>query len=744
MKKSISTKAWPTVAAWAKHRRALAARSSRRLGFEPKRNGNGRVCASQVLNVLGPDSFAEFAAVRAGGRVIWCNFELARQLGFKVPRSNQITPELNEQLLAALSFRAVARTEHVQAQETITMYADKYGGDGVLPGLGAGRAGFLPYGNLYIKGLGFTPLFKHDDPNDFAHSHGALHMDDCMLEALFGEVNENLFAQGSTRVVAIIDEDRSVTAPSGEQIPVAIEVRTGAQLRPGHLLVRHSSRGGSRLEKFIRIASATGQLVTCANAETGGEVPNVRDTMLRIIDDHARTSAESFRWRMIHGALSASNMEMSGAMLDLPTQSTQPRTAPVFCLDANSAFGKEHTERVAHLTPAYRALMRNTPKSKRDLYHIKGIDIAGEMDRAYDRHLQVELLGAAGLKKEAARRIQADRPELARRFTDVILQMVALKNPGKTHVARFAVERVSVLDVFHLLASLPVKYFANPNDDHTQDVLNCLKAVFTGNRFHVAKKQAATNKLAATFAESYRELMNACSDYGREYYDGVAQMRASIIARAAFENEPIDCLYSHKLLASVRKTIADYRSTGEAKLIAEAIDRRISASLRSVDALLFQGQSRRMTGGGIELGMRTIDGISYSVRAWNDSRCTRRLHVSIPVTRDDNHYLTSVPFLGRLSLRQIQALRYRFTTDGWKSAGEAGAVLRRNGRDGLIIDFDDLCGFPLVGRLEGGFYIRGKRDGLENDPVRFGGYAFAIPDRQELMRLVNGSADNSE
>lgn len=740
--KSIPAGTWPAAGEWTKRQQDLAAVSFRRLGIEPERNANAGVWASQVLKVLGPDSFAEFAAVRTGGTVIWCNFELARQLGFEVPRSNQLTPELNRQLVAALSFRAVSKTEDVQSQETMTMYADKYGGEGVLPGLGAGRAGFLPYGNFYVKGVGFTPLFKHDDPDDFQHSHGALHLDDCLLEAVFGEVNENLFARGSTRVVAIIDEGKNVTTPSGEQIPVALEVRTGAQLRPGHLLVRHSSRSGSRLEKFVRIASATDQLVTRPDQETGGDVPHIRDTMLRIIDDHARTAAEGFRWRMIHGALSSSNMEMSGAMLDLPTQSTQPRTAPIFCIDhADSVFGREHIGRAAQLAPAYRALMRNTPRSERHLYHVKGIDVAGEMDKAYNRHLQVELLRAAGLKSEVARRVQAERPELARRFTDVILQMVALKNPGKTHVSRFPVECVSVLDVFHLLASLPQKYFANPNADHTQDVLNNMKAVFRGNRFHVAKKQTTANMLAGIFAGLYRELMNACSDCGKEYYDGLEQMQASIIARAAFENEPIDSLYSHKLLEGVRKAVADYRSTGNAKLVSEAIDQRISASLRSVDALLFQGKSRRMTGGGIELGMRIIDGINYSVRAWNDSRCTRRLHVSIPVTRDDDHYLTAVPALGRLTRRQIQALRYRFTTDGWKNTGEVGATLRNGGRDGLTIDFDDLCMFPLVGRIEGTFYARGKHNRLENDSVRFGGYTFAIPDRQELMRLITGPAD---
>ena len=47
-----------------------------------------------ALDVLGEAGFAEFPAVRFPGKVIWCNFELARELGFDVPRTNQLTPEL--------------------------------------------------------------------------------------------------------------------------------------------------------------------------------------------------------------------------------------------------------------------------------------------------------------------------------------------------------------------------------------------------------------------------------------------------------------------------------------------------------------------------------------------------------------------------------------------------------------------------------------------------------------------------
>ena len=728
--------AWPPLAEWIARQQARNALTFRRLGVEAKQFAQNGVRLSQARGVLGPDLFAEFRVIRAPGRVIWCNFDLARKLGFDVPRSNELSPELHTQLINALSFRAVQPKDKVRGQETTRMYADRYGGEGVSPALGAGRAGFLPYGNLYVKGVGFTPLFKHDDPDDFVHSHGAVHLDDCLSEALLGEVNENLFTSGSSRVVAIIDQGLHVTAPNGQRIPIALAVRAGAQLRPAHLMSRHTP-GRALLEKFVRMTRATGQLVTRRDERTGAELPDVRATMLRIIDDHARIAAESFRWRIIHGALTSSNMEMSGAMLDLPTQSSQPRTAPIRTLDyVEFPFGAEHLERGAQLVPVYRRLMRHTPRSKREAFSVKWIDIPKEMNRAYDQHLRRMLLCAAGLKMGVARRIQTETPELAQRFAELILKMAALRNPGPVMVARAVVERVSVLDVFRLLGKFPRKYFAAPRAQPAKAIRAYLGPIYSGSESHVAKKRAKVKTFVAEFANLFDELMQACVDYTEEYYGDPASLRASIIARAEFECEPLDRLFYKTLYEELDRAIARYRLTDDPAIVREAIDGRLNASLRRVDGLLAQGESHRMAGGGIEMEIRIIDGVRYAVRAWNDDSQTRRLRVSIPVRLEGDQYRHSVPNLPSLTGRQVGLLRYRFTTDGWKTNSEARARLAQDEENRPVIEFDDLSEFPLVGRLEGYFYLRtaGRRAGGARGKLR--SYVFAIPDKHELISMV--------
>jgi hypothetical protein len=539
-----------------------------------------RFAATEAFAALGEAAFAEFPATRVPGTVVWCNFELARELGFDVPRTNELTPDLQEQLLAKLSLRALTPGEEVPAAETVTLYADRYGGDGVTPALGAGRAGFLREANLYVKGLGFTPLFRHNDKDDFVHSHGGVHFEDCLSEAIFGEVDHNLFELGASRLVAIIDQNKFVTEPSGRRRHIAIAVRTGAQLRPGHFLAKRVRGSRSPLEMFISIANATRQLIT--QSESG--LPDLSATMLRIIDDHARTAADSFRWRMIHGALSPSNMDVSGAMLDLPTQSAQPRTAPIFMLDyVQSAYGTEHKERGFYLAEMYRRVLRATDAATRARFNLKWLNVSNEMDARYAKHLQVKLLGAAGLRPGVATNIHAADADLVSRFCTVFLAMSVLKNPGSPCVARKVVRDLAVLDVFAVLGNVAADFFAARG--LKQSVLKHARPIYKGNRFHVRAKQRRVDELAGEFARVYRELMSVAENF----YRNRAEMERSITARAAYENQPLDALYCHPLYEDLNRAIADYKASGNAQIISDAIDSRIAQSLRSVDGLLTRG-----------------------------------------------------------------------------------------------------------------------------------------------------------
>jgi hypothetical protein len=702
-----------------------------------KKRSFGNVGPSRVLNLLGKDWLARFPAVKVPGTVVWCNFELARELGFDVPSSNRMTPAFHQRLIDALSYQAVQPGDRVDSRQTIVMYADRYGGDGIGKNLGAGRAGFLPYGNLYLKGVGLTPLFRLHDPDDWEHIHGGHRFDEALKEALFGEVNVNLFTRGSARVLALIDQGKYIKH-GRQKTPSVLVARSGVQLRPAHLLAKPAKCRKAWLDLFVRVTGETGQLVTRKDPATGQPVPDIKATMLRIIDDHARTAAEQIRWRMVHCALSPSNMELSGAMLDLAIQTSQPRTAPVCVLDyPDSVYGREHIERAIQLGPVYRALIRSLSKRQRQRFNAQSLDLRNKMDKAYQNHLQVVLLRAVGLKTAVAERLRADWPDLARRFAELLLKMIELKNPGILSAFRSVCDSVSVLDVFNLLRYFPHTYFAAPEANHAKTIRALLKPIFRGNQRHRARKRAGVNGFIREFDQMYHELMTTCESLAEEYYGDAANLRASVIARAAVENEPFSLLYYRKLQAELVQTIAVYKSTGDADGLQKAIDRRIAASLRNVDALVVQGRSRRMTDGGVELQLRTIDGVNYSLRAWDDARQRRQLRVSFRLERDGDDYRTPLPDYPRLTRRQLRLLRYRFTTNGGADVGDVGVRLEQDERGCAVVSCKDIRPLPRVGRLEGRFYVKGHGSRRVNGDLSGGiAYPFAVPDTQELRKLM--------
>ena len=699
--------------------------------------------ASPTFTILSPDMFSEFTALRVQGKVVWCNYELARQIGFRVPPSNCMTPEFHRQIIDALSYRVLQPGLNSEDHQTLTMYADKYGGDGVAPALGSSRSGYLPFGDIFLKGVGHTPLFRHNDPDDFPHSHGGFDMDEGLAEVVWGEINANLISQDSSRILAIIDQDDYTHYPDGERSLRAIVARAGSQLRPGHVLAQRLQGERSRLDIFISITGATGQLVMRKDPATGEEVPDIKGTMLRVIDDHARVAADQARWRITHSALSASNMQMNGGMLDVVTERAHPRSFSISPqprpADPEKSYCTDYSDRVTQMERLYRAVVRCVDRGKRELLNSPSFNIRAEMDKAYLNYVEENLLCAAGLKRKMAQRLRTRHADLSRRFREVIMKMTDLRNPTVVRASRLLIKDAAALDVFELLRNFPDRYFEAPDANQTRFIRSQLKPVYKGNRFHVASKRAAVNALIKEFADVYNQLMCACRGYAEEFYGDVESMQETIKSRAAFENRPMSLVYRADFFQACRKVVREYKSTGDTDLIRLFIEKRVSASSRDIDRLLAHGESRLLPCGGLELQARVIEGIRFSVRAWDDKKQTRRLHICIPVERNGSNYITGLPDHPCLTPHQIRSLSYRITTDAWASWREITARLRRDGEGRFFISFEDTCDPPMAAELEGILYDKTRGEPGPGNNLRSITYVFAIPDSGELEDLISAT-----
>jgi len=704
---------------------------------------------SKILRVLGPDMIAGFTAVRTLGQVVWCDFELARAMGFDVPQSNRMTVKLHDQLIEAFSYRALRPKEDAAVSPTITLHADRYGGDGVGSTLGSGRGGFHAFGNLFLKGIGHTPLFR-DDPDDFAHAHGGLHMWQAILEAVMGAACANLFHREPARILAIIDQGDYTAWPDGQMMVRAIAIRSGNQLRPGHLLARRTKADRSRHDIFVDIARSTGQLMKRKLSRSRRAAPDLRATMLSIIDDHARTAAEQIRWRITHGAITASNMQMDGGLMDFTSQRATRRSTPIRPtdeVDPEEVADADYAHRIAEMGRAFRAVVRSIPPRRRRRFNAAWIDVRREMDRAYRGHLETQLLCAVGLKQSVVERIGLDDPTFGRRFTGLLIAMTELVNVAGVKHHRLCYDGAAVVDVFGLLGRMPVIHFHELRvASRRRRIRAALRPVYVGNRFHVGRRRAEVNQFVREFGDLYSELMDRCASLAREYYGGIAAMQTSIMARAAFENRPL-----HRLFREDPFTRLDYdaaaeafRSTGDVDVIRRIVDGDIAASLRNVDALLRQGKRQSMANGSVELQIRTIHGVRYAVRAWHERPRRRWLHVRLLLSRCGDGYCTDLPGRPYLSERQASALRYHYSTNGWKTSASIRGQLGTDEVGRPAIDFDRVRPGRLVGELDGFFHGgRGCGTALKDRRETFRGYVFAIPDRHELANLSSVPADRA-
>ena len=683
-----------------------------RLGIE--RLGTGAP-QSKIIKLIGSDRVVPLQAVHAGGRVAWANFELARKLGFNVPAGNHMTPAFHDELISRLSYKIAPDQQHGD----ITVFADRYGGSGIGTNGGAGRAAFLPESNLNIKGIGLTPLAVVD-PEDYIHSHGGAPMREGFLEAIWGEVDQNLFTHGSTQILAVIDTGDSTPWADGTKERRALIVRAGRQMRPAHLVPAFGDRKGFTHDMFVRAAKDSGDLVK------RGQVPDIAATMRNLIMRHAQTAAEQVRWRLMHGAMSTSNMELDGSQLDLATHTTQPRTAPITVLGWEGFYGKEHHERGDELASVYKVLRDSMEAGARKTERAERIDVGHELTVAYQHQLTQQLMKATGLDPKTA--AAAAKTKEAIILGKIVSELMALRNPGAINADKRVVDDVATVDVFNLLRFYPRDYFANPTADHSAHIRELLQPLMKGSPLHQTRTTQKIDQLIVRFQKAYAALMPLAGQ-GEAFARTVTQ-------RAAFENAPIDLLYRSQLNKLLEGAIDEYVRTGDAHVFKAACDKIITASLRSIDGLLAQGERTRIGYGGMAVEKRAANGIDYAVHVFPSG--DRKLHLEMPVAGNDEqgyslHTLAGAPHLFR---DQVEATRYRFSTDGWKTWQEAPARLDwRDGNAFMTIDIPIAPG--EAGQLEGLLHCTARGDfWLKDEGDNFGGYAFAIPDDAALADIL--------
>jgi hypothetical protein len=194
-----------------------------------------------------------------------------------------------------------------------TVHADRYGDPrGTSPHGGSGRVATI--GHFQVKGIGRTPLVGDAT---WVHSHGQMSLTEAICEAIFGEILDMELPHGAVPAIAIIDSGESMNTPQGE-LRRALLVRPAA-LRPAHLLRAPSFVPSTGLAvapspDAARVRDSIAHLASMGDADR--MELHLPSNLADLLDRLARQAATADALRLFSGGMFASNVALSGAILD--------------------------------------------------------------------------------------------------------------------------------------------------------------------------------------------------------------------------------------------------------------------------------------------------------------------------------------------------------------------------------------------------------------------------------------------
>src|SRR5262249_15498525 len=263
--------------------------------------------------------------------------------------------------------------------------------------------------------------------------------------------------------------------------------------------------------------------------------------MRGILHLHARTAAEQVRWRVLHGALSTSNMGLFGEMVDLWLATAQARTAPIHAARTrrrDAVFGREHLSRAPALHAVYLSVTEALTADHRKYFGAERFDCVSEFHRFYEEELSIQLLLAAGFDDSQALGLRSSHPAVVKRYVDVLTRLMALRNPGMLNARIATGERIGVVDVFRVLSLLPrhhFRFFRSPDADLTGVVRKLARIQVSGSAARRRRNRRLAYKhldrLARIYGELVTEALGVVSPNSRSWR-GWSTAAAAICSRA--------------------------------------------------------------------------------------------------------------------------------------------------------------------------------------------------------------------
>lgn len=191
--------------------------------------------------------------------------------------------------------------------ETAVFYSDYYGGEYIAYNYGSGRA--ASRGGIQLKGIGQTAMISRISKREYQHhASGKKGIKEGVFEVLRSHAAANEFPYGANRVLALFATGSKVLIDGIESERVV--VARPEPLRPAHAIANDNFGRGRIKQEKDRAASVQRRL----KAKLEGV--SLRHMIFEMYERAARTAAFAYVNRYYHGAITASNLELNGQLVD--------------------------------------------------------------------------------------------------------------------------------------------------------------------------------------------------------------------------------------------------------------------------------------------------------------------------------------------------------------------------------------------------------------------------------------------
>ncbi|WP_426933647.1 hypothetical protein [Xanthomonas arboricola] len=277
------------------------------------------------ISAISPSALVSFPTRRLrGAAVVWMNngWFLEKGIDLTTPSTYD---RVADWLVNEFAFCVYGDRGHIADFDATKkeFYADRYGTtEGTSPHGGSGRVGIS--GQFQVKGIGITPLVGSGAHVD--HSHGALSLQEAILEAVYSEIAAREFPFGAIPVIAVLDTGFGEDLDgSGKHIRRALLIRPLA-IRAAHAerapLFLRSVRGfaNSQKEDANRVRQISEAWSRGFDSRALASLDPLKFFISRVVQQIAFTNVHRF----FSGGFFSSNVSVSGEIIDFGNMHVLP------------------------------------------------------------------------------------------------------------------------------------------------------------------------------------------------------------------------------------------------------------------------------------------------------------------------------------------------------------------------------------------------------------------------------------